>query len=40
VVSEYSDLTGTHKVGETDYTWNGTGDLTNLTFKNGTGAVG
>ena len=39
VVSEYSDLIGTNKVGETDYTWNGSGDLTTVTFKNGTGTV-
>jgi RHS repeat-associated protein len=39
VVSEYSDLTGTNKVGETDYTWSTSGDLTNVTFKNGTGTV-
>jgi RHS repeat-associated protein len=35
----YSDLTATTKVGETDYTFSAGGDLTNETYKNGSGTV-
>jgi RHS repeat-associated protein len=38
-VTYYSDLTGTNKVGQNLYTWNGSGDLTNIKFKDGSGTV-
>jgi RHS repeat-associated protein len=39
VVTRYSDLAGTTKVGESDYTYDGVGRVTNLQHKNGTGGL-